>query len=176
MNMNTKNKVLIRALIAGIALAAIRIIAGPIELPRGLLFFCAPFLTAAVAPEFIVYLFEQVAHLARWSVHWRWQGRYYAYQGRHVRFYLIDGEVWAATEDVFAIVRPVPDQRELRLMGAGYALIPGQQIMGISEAALRRMMDVRTAYRHAQPGMLKFLHWLNHEALPNVRRHPDSSA
>jgi hypothetical protein len=37
-------------------------------------------------------------------------------------------------------------------------------------------MALRTGHRRAKPAMMKFLRWLENEALPNVRRHPASSA
>ncbi len=131
---------------------------------------------AYMFPKHVVWLLSALRNAARRAAHLRWQGVYYAYQGQHIRFYVVDDAVWAAAEDILLIVRPQPDARELRLLGEGYATIPGQAIMGLSEAALLRMMALRTGHRRTEPAMLKFLRWLEREALPNLRRHPDSSA
>jgi hypothetical protein len=93
MEIGTTTKILLRALLACVALGIARVYVGPIDVPPGLIALCAPFLWAAVAPEHVVQLFGMLVAAARRAAHWRWQGAYYAYQGRHIRFYLVDEEI-----------------------------------------------------------------------------------
>ncbi len=104
-------------------------------------------------------------------------GRFYAYDNHRLRLYLIDEVIWIPERDLLAILRPVPDTRELRLLGEDYATVPGQKKMrGFTERAVLRMMALRTGGRFSTHEMIRFKHWLEKEAIPNLRRFPLSSA
>jgi hypothetical protein len=113
---------------------------------------------------------------ARRSVFKPWQGTYFTFNERQVRFFLVEDTIWIAEADVRAILEPPPDAREERFLGAEYADIPGQKFKGYTESALARLLHTRTSHRRATHDMIRFKRWLEHEALPNVRRLPSSSA
>ncbi|MES2898519.1 MAG: hypothetical protein V4723_02270 [Pseudomonadota bacterium] len=103
-------------------------------------------------------------------------GRFYAYDNHRLRLYLIDDVIWIPERDLMAVLRPVPDARELRLLGEDYATLPGQKLRAFTERAVLRMMALRTAGRFSTHDMIRFKHWLEKEAIPNLRRFPVSSA
>ncbi|UOD30083.1 hypothetical protein INH39_32865 [Massilia violaceinigra] len=124
----------------------------------------------------IVDLFPAIRHAARRSVAEKWNGRYYAYYGAHIRLCLVDGMVWIVEEDVRKIMSPPVTGREQRLLGADYAMVGGTGLHGYSEQGLLRLIQVRLMRRGGEAEMKKFIAWLQNEALPNVKRVPASSA
>jgi len=104
-----------------------------------------------------------------------WNGRYYAYGMHQLRLFLIDEVIWIPAADLAAILAPPPDQRELRYLGAEQGTIPGQKMLGFTEAGLLRLLATRTGTRRATHDMIRFKHWLEKETLPNLRRLPSSA-
>ncbi|SHH54275.1 hypothetical protein [Massilia sp. CF038] len=102
-------------------------------------------------------------------------GIHYAFDNRRVRLYLLAGVIWVAADDVAAIVAPAPDARDMRLLGADYGPIPERPLQGYTEAGLLRLMTTRNAVRKPSHDMVRFKHWLETEAFPNLRRLPSSS-
>ena len=109
------------------------------------------------------------------SVHGQWQGRYYTFDERQIRFYLVDDTVWTAMEDVARILEPPPGERELRLLGDEHAPIPGSDVMACSETGLLRLLATRTEHRRASYHMIRFKNWIEKQAFPNVKRLPSSA-
>jgi prophage antirepressor-like protein len=104
------------------------------------------------------------------------QGKFYTFEGQPVRLYFVDDDIWVPERDLAAILLPAPGGQELRALGAGYGPIAGQNFNGFSEAALLRMLETRTAGRQPKRHLVRFRHWLQEEALPNVRRLPESAS
>lgn len=105
-----------------------------------------------------------------------WQGRYYMYDNHQVRFSLVDGAPWIVADDARAIVTPPITAREQRLLGPHYAALPGHRLNGYSEQGLLRLLELRLRNRGGRRDMLKFRNWLEHDALPNLKRLPASAA
>jgi hypothetical protein len=68
-----------------------------------------------------------------------------------------------------------PHARELRYLGSDHGKIPGLKVPAYTEAGLLRLLSTRTATRHATHDLIRFKHWLEKEAFPNLRRFPASS-
>ncbi|QPI47700.1 hypothetical protein IV454_19165 [Massilia antarctica] len=124
----------------------------------------------------IIHIIPAIRYAARRSASEKWNGRYYAYYGAQIRLCLVDDMVWIVEVDVRAIISPAVSEREQRLLGADYALIPGTALHGYSEQGLLRLIEVRLMRRGGEADMKKFIVWLQNEALPNVKRVPTSSA
>lgn len=141
-----------------------------------------PFVVATTGPLWVwalaPCLIQIVPALRRRALHdaWEpWNGRYYAYDGRQIRLYLVDGTIWVPVRDVATLFKPQPDARELRILGGDYGTIPGQKLQGYTEAGLLRMLTTRGSNRMADYGLVRFRNWLEREAFPNIRRLPGSS-
>jgi hypothetical protein len=104
-----------------------------------------------------------------------WQGRYYAFDNRQIRLFLIEDVIWVPARDVAALLTPQPQARELRILGADYGQIPGQKLYGYTEAGLLRVVATRTRTRVAAHELIRFGNWLQKEAFPNLRRLPASA-
>jgi hypothetical protein len=113
---------------------------------------------------------------ARRDVLLPWHGRYYAFNGKQIRFFFVNEQIWVPVNDVAALMLPPAGDRELRLQGEDYALIPDAKEMGLSETGLLRLLDLRTEHRRADYQVVKFKRWLLTEALPNVRRQPKTAS
>ncbi|UUZ52437.1 hypothetical protein LP419_23460 [Massilia sp. H-1] len=71
---------------------------------------------------------------------------------------------------------PPARRAELRYLGADHGPIPGLTVLRpYTEAGLLRLLTTRTATRHATHELIRFKHWLEKEAFPNLRRFPSSS-
>ena len=128
---------------------------------------------------FAVYLIEVIPAIrrrARRDVCAPMNGRFYAYDNIRLRLYLLDDVIWIPEQDLGAIMRPLPDMRERRLLGEDYGTIPGQKLRGFTESAVLRMMTLRTSGRFSTHEMIRFRHWLEKEAFPNLHRFPVSAA
>lgn len=123
----------------------------------------------------IIEIFTVISRAGRRSAHEKWHGRYYTYDGAQIRLCLVKEKVWIVEADVRAILSPCASEREQRLLGPEYAMIDGTALMGYSEAGLLRLMEVRLMRRGGEAAMKKFRHWLEAEAIPNVKRFPASS-
>lgn len=106
----------------------------------------------------------------------KWQGKYYVFDGYHLRFYLVDDVVWVPLKDVSELIQPGVAERELRLLGADYATIPEHTMPGITESGLLKLLTARTEHRRADHQMIRLKLWLVSSALPNVKRLPVSRA
>lgn len=135
----------------------------------------APLWGAAFA-RYLLGILPAIRDKARRDVCEPMNGRFYAYGNQRLRLYLVDGVIWIPERDLAAVMRPLPDTRELRLLGPDYATIPEQKLRGFTERGLLRMMTLRTAGRFSTHDMLRFKQWLENEALPNIRRLPASSS
>ncbi len=139
------------------------------------LLFITPLVARALAPS-IFAIFPALRDHARHSVHGKWQGKFYSFGKHQLRLFLIDDTVWIAAQDLESILAPPPDAREWRLLGADYGTIPEQEIAGCTEAGLGRMLKNRTEHRRAAHEMIRFKWWLEHEAFPNLKKNPATSA
>ncbi|GGC76875.1 hypothetical protein [Undibacterium terreum] len=151
-------------------------LASPMGRARDMLtFLLAGLLWIFLFQRYIKDLFPSIKRAGEASALNKWQGRYYAYLGVQMRFFLVDDVVWLAAEDAMRIILPKVGERELFLLGDDYAVIPGHKIKGFSEAAVMRLMELRTQHRRADAGMIKFKSWLESSAYPNVKRLPSSA-
>lgn len=123
----------------------------------------------------IIEIIPAISRAGRRSAHEKWHGRYYTFHGAQIRLCLVEGKVWIVEADVRAILSPAANEREQRLMGPEYALIDGTGLMGYSATGLLRLIDVRLMRRGGKADMKKFRHWLEAEAIPNLKRFPSSS-
>ena len=136
---------------------------------------CAPILSRLFSP-LVMGAFAALADAGRRSAHQDFQGNFYSYGGQQVRFYLVDATVWMAWADMARLLDPLPGERELRLLDAGFGAIPGLKIKGCTEAGIMQLLKARTGHRRASRGMIQLKAWLEQEALPNVKRLPQSSS
>jgi len=125
--------------------------------------------------KYLVEFLPSIKHKAERDAMEVWNGRYYAFDNRQVRLFLVDGVIWVPTADVAALLDPPPDERELRYLGADHGPIPGQKLKGYTEAGLLRLLTTRSSSRRATHDTIRFKHWLEKEAFPNLRRLPASA-
>ena len=135
----------------------------------------APLWTSACA-RYLIAILPAIRDAGRRSAHASWSGRYYAFQNQQLRFYVVPDGVWIDADDLGKILVPTLQDRELRLLGEQYVRLKGTMRHVIGESGLMRLVKWRTEGRFASPEMIKFRNWLVTEALPNVRRLPQSSA
>jgi hypothetical protein len=134
----------------------------------GVAYMVAPFLIDAVLA---------LRHHGRHAAHGKWQGKYYSFGNRHLRLYLVGGTIWLAVPDLVAILDPVPDEREWRLLGGEFGTVPGQgNLQGCTRSGLAVLLKNRTTHRRATHDMIRFKAWLENEAYPNLLKNPASSA
>lgn len=126
--------------------------------------------------RYLVELIPTIKYWAERSVLLRWQGRFYTFDNRQIRFYIVDETIWIPVNDLRHVMQPALNERELRLLGDAYGKIPEHQESGVSEAGLLRLLASRTEHRRASNKMIMFRNWLLQNALPNVRRLPESAA
>jgi len=120
-------------------------------------------------------LFSWIKYQAKKSAVFHWHGSYYSFDGRQIRFFLVEGTVWIPLRDLQRLLEPDVSERELRLLGAAYGLIPDQKIKGVTEEALLQLLKSRTESRHTSYKMVRLKKWLLTNALPNVKRLPKSA-
>lgn len=136
--------------------------------------FASPVWVYAFSP-YLVDVLPSIRRKARRDALEPWNGRYYAYENHQVRLHLVDGVIWVPVDDLRLILDPLPDARELGYLAGEHALIPGQTYKGYTEAGLLRLLTTRTGTRRATHDMIRFKHWLETEAFPNLRRLPSSA-
>ena len=105
----------------------------------------------------------------------QWHGKYYTFDGRQIRFYLVDEVVWVALRDLKKVLDPKLAQWEIDTLGNDYGKIDQSREMAVTEAGLMRLLESRTDDRRAKYPMIRFKRWLLNEALPNVKRMPRSA-
>ncbi|MES2316465.1 MAG: hypothetical protein V4631_03140 [Pseudomonadota bacterium] len=174
-------KLLIRLLLCVALSAAVYWLSGVFLKDLGLM--RVPFTIVATAfpwvktlAPYVIDLFPAIRRKAISDVLEPWNGRYYAYDNRQVRLYLIEGVIWVPVRDVASLLLPQPEPRELRILAGDYGPIPGQKLQGYTEAGLLRLLSTRCGNRGGAPALVRFKNWLEKEAFPNLRRHPGSSA
>ncbi|HEY5801356.1 MAG TPA: hypothetical protein VIT92_14120 [Burkholderiaceae bacterium] len=114
---------------------------------------------------YLVELFPAAWGAARWLTYAPWQGKFYEFDGRQIRFHFIEGVAWAVYDDVRFVLQPAPAERELRALGRGYAAIPGMRCRGVDSAALMQLLDSRCALPGASRDLLRFRRWVEHDVL-----------
>ena len=138
------------------------------------LVFATPAWAASFARDGIEF-FSHIKYWGKHAAHSKWSGRYYSFDGRQIRFFLVDGIVWIPLKDLQSIIEPAIGDRELRLLVPAVGKIPVHDIEGVSEDGLMRLINTRTESRHASYKMIRFKRWLLHSALHNVKRLPVSA-
>lgn len=123
----------------------------------------------------ILEFFLLIKYWGERSAVFKWHGSYYSFDGRQIRFFLIDAIVWVPLADIKPLMEPELGERELRLLGEAHALIPGEKIVGVSEFGLMQLLKIRTESRHASYKMIRLKRWLISSALVNVKRLPSSA-
>jgi hypothetical protein len=136
---------------------------------------CAPILSRLFSP-LVMGVLTAIRDAGRRSAHQQYQGNYYSYEGQQVRFYLVDSTVWMAWPDVARLLDPAATERELRLLGADFATIPEHALQGCTEAGILKLLKARTGHRRATRDMIQLKTWLKQDALPNVKRLPQSAS
>ncbi|MES2933579.1 MAG: hypothetical protein V4805_08845 [Pseudomonadota bacterium] len=128
--------------------------------------------------RYIVEIIPSVKYFAEKAATQKWQGKYYVFENCHIRFYLIDQTIWIPLRDLKQLMQPAFNERELRLLGEAHGPIPDPEHdePGLSEEGLLRLLSNRTEHRRASEQMIRFRNWLLQNALPNVRRLPQSAA
>jgi hypothetical protein len=120
-------------------------------------------------------LFSWIKYQAKKSAVFHWHGSYYSFDGQQIRFFLAEGTVWIPLRDLQHLLEPELSERELRLLGAAYAVIPDQKMKGVTEDGLLKLLRSRTESRHTSYKMVRLKKWLLTNALPNVKRLPKSA-
>jgi hypothetical protein len=125
--------------------------------------------------RYVIEGFSAIKYWARHSVAMRWGGKFYMFEERQIRFFVIDDAIWIPIKDLHQLMEPAFNERELRLLGAAHGQIPEHGEIGLSEEGLLRLLQNRTEHRRASSKMIRFRNWLLQHALPNVRRFPESA-
>lgn len=120
-------------------------------------------------------LFSWIKYQAKKSAVFHWHGSYYNFDGQQIRFFLIEGTVWIPLRDVQHLLEPELSERELRLLGEAYGVIPEQKMKGVTEDGVLQLLRSRTESRHTSYKMVRFKKWLLTHAVPNVKRLPTSA-
>jgi hypothetical protein len=173
-------QLILRVLLCAAASAAVYWGAGMI---KGLAGMRLPFtlvttgvLWAKMLAPYVVEIIPAIRRKAMKDAWEPWLGRYYAFDNRQIRLYLIEDVIWVPVRDVAGMVLPQPEARELRILGADYGPIPGQKkLQGYTEAGLLRLLATRSSARMAPHELIRFRNWLEREAFPNIRRLPGSA-
>ncbi|MFZ6863586.1 hypothetical protein ACO0K7_13225 [Undibacterium sp. Ji67W] len=123
----------------------------------------------------ILNFFLGIKHQAEHDALACWNGRYYEFDGHHVRFYFQAEQIWVPIADLKPLLKPEAGERELRMLGSQYLMLTESRLWAVSESGLDVLLKNRTAHRRADYQMIRFKRWLMQHALPNVRRLPHSS-
>ncbi len=126
-------------------------------------------------PREIISLFSFIKREAYSSALMHWHGKYYSFDGRQIRFYLIARTVWIPITDIERIVEPKLEKHEIEALGFQYGKIPEQRAMGVTEGGLLQLLRPRTEGGHTNYKMIRFKRWLLASALVNVKRLPKSA-
>ena len=136
---------------------------------------CAPLMARLCAPIFMD-LVSRFIGFSESSALGAMQGSYYSFDEQRIRFFVVNETVWVAESDVAGILLQAITERERRQLGGEYGLVPGKRFRGFTEDGIKRLLAARLGDRHATRQTLRFNHWLQSEAFPNVRRLPGSGA
>jgi hypothetical protein len=108
------------------------------------------------------WLIEGAAAGLRW-LQWvplsDWHGKYYAFEGHHIRCIELDGGLWAVDKDVLAVIGLSASSSQLGLYEPDeYARITDTAWSALSEAGVRRLLS-----KSAHPSAKKFLYWFTRD-------------
>jgi hypothetical protein len=126
-------------------------------------------------PRDILSLFSWIKRQAYHSAVFHWHGKYYSFDGRQIRFYLIEQTVWIPVVDLERILEPKIAKHELKMLLDLYGEIPGHKLLGVTEAGLLGLLKTRTEGGHTNYKMIRFKRWLLTSALENIKRLPCSA-
>ena len=126
--------------------------------------------------RYVIETFSSIKYWARHSVAMRWGGKFYMFEERQIRFYIVDDLIWIPLRDLQSLMEPAFNERELRLLGEAHGQIPYHAEQGLTEEGLLHLLLSRTEHRRASSKMIRFRNWLQKNALPNVRRFPESAS
>lgn len=126
-------------------------------------------------PRDILNLFSFVKRSAYHSAVHHWHGKYYSFDGRQIRFYLIEQTVWIPLVDLERVFEPKIVKHELKFLEDQYGKIPEQPMVGVTESGLLALLKTRTEGGHTNYKMIRFKRWLLTQALENVKRLPKSA-
>lgn len=126
--------------------------------------------------KYLVEIPSVAKYWGKYSAHYEWQGKYYVFDGHHIRFFLVDEVIWVPVADMRPLITPAISERELRLLATDHQVIKEIGEPGLSETGLLRLLETRTEHRRAAYPMVRLKRWLLNQALPNVKRMPSSSA
>ena len=147
---------------------------GPRFGPIGLL--AASVVWGITFARYVIETFSSIKYWAKHSVSMRWGGKFYMFEERQIRFYVVNDLIWIPLRDLHPLMEPAFNERELRLLGDAHGQIPEHEEIGLSEEGLLRLLLSRTEHRRASSKMIRFRNWLQKNALPNVRRFPESAS
>jgi len=134
---------------------------------------CAPLMARLCAPIFMDMVSGFIGFSER-SARGAMQGKYYSFDEQRIRFFVVHEAIWIAESDVAGILGQALTERERRQLGGEYGVVPGKRIRGFTEDGIKRLLATRLGDRHATRQIVRFNHWLQSEAFPNVRRLPGS--
>ncbi len=126
--------------------------------------------------RYVIETFSAIKYWGKQSVSMRWGGKFYMFEERQIRFYMVNDLIWIPIRDLHPLMEPALNERELRLLGDAHGQIPEHDEIGLSEEGLLHLLQSRTEHRRASSKMIRLRNWLQKNALPNVRRFPESAS
>lgn len=126
-------------------------------------------------PREILNFLSFIKRSAYHSAVYHWHGKFYSFDGRQLRFYLIEQVVWVPLADIERVLEPKIAKHELQFLGEQYGKIPAHHLLGVTEAGLMMLLRTRTEGGHTNYKMIRFKRWLLTQALENVKRLPKSA-
>jgi hypothetical protein len=134
---------------------------------------CAPVLAWLCAP-IVMDLVSRLVEFSDRSARGALQGKYYTFDARRIRFFVVDETIWVAESDLAGILVQAMTEAERRHLDAEYGVVPGKRFRGFTEDGITRLLATRLKSRHVTRQVIRFNQWLRNEAFPNVRRLPSS--
>lgn len=110
--------------------------------------------------------FFPAAYQALRSLVWRKEyGRWYAYEGRRIRVFTVDGAPWVAVQDIAAVTGwKNLDERCRRLPPEQCQVVESAELFCLSEPGIRDLFAKRT-----DPEAIKFGLWIERDVLMQFR-------
>ncbi len=104
-------------------------------------------------------------HALRWLVWRKEEGRWYAYEGRQLRVFTVDGAPWIAVRDIAAAMAwENLEERCRRLPPEQCQLVADKDLLCLSETGIQALFAKRT-----NPEDLKFGIWIERNVLIQFR-------
>ena len=124
----------------------------------------SPIWAVALARPFLE--FVPAAYQAIRSLVWdKEHGRWYAYQGRRIRVFTVDGAPWVAVQDIAAVTGWKDlDERCQRLPPEQCQVVESAELLCLSEPGIHGLFGKRT-----DPAALKFGIWIERNVLLQFR-------